>query len=272
MDFSREDDVRLIELSILEVHEAYFEFISRRMEVLRKCYLSHSKINYSLELQEYCSFAQDWILRKKKLLPLYRYLKFNSLFNKSIEELTKGIEGYFYKIAYSAFFEYLSEEYPGKRQVIDLSESIKTPLPTGTVIPYKKLSYYDYSNTSNHRSSDRYDPQKSIEARDGSISGILHFLQNLKPEKRIPFWLVYLSREHPLPENDIEWLARLNKCNVSTIQSRISSAIESNKEKSFAVSSKFLGELIREKPNTITKRIQRTLEDVKSTLKKRDTP
>lgn len=245
MDFSKEDSVRLIELSILGVNGAYFEFLTKQKEILKKCYNKYSKINYFLEFPGYYSFAQEWILLKNKLLPLYKYLKSKSLIGGEPEILQRSIERYFFTIAYSAFIEYLSEEYPGKKQVIAASENVISAPFKGSVVPYKKISYEDYSNISNE-STDRSDPQKSIEPADNTLTNTLQFLATLKPEKRIPFWLTYLSREHPLPQSDIMWLAELNECSTGIILNRIHSAVESNEDKSFAVSSKFLGKLLGE--------------------------
>ncbi len=268
MDFSREGSVRLIELSILGVNGAYFEFLTRQKDTLKKCYNKYSKINYFLEFPGYYSFAQDWILHKKKLLSLYKYLRSNSLIGEDPDTLRCSIEGYFFTIAYSAFIEYLSEEYPGRKEAVDVPEKTHSTPFSAKVIPYKKISYEDYSELPNE-TSDYYDPQKSIEPADNTITDTLQFLASIKPEKRVPFWLMYLCRERPLPESDIAWLAGMNECSTGTIHKRISNALENNENKSFAVSSKFLGKLLGEKPNTVSKRIQRVFDEIKNSLDKK---
>ena len=60
------------------------------------------------------------------------------------------------------------------------------------------------------------------------------------------------------------WLADLNKCSTKIIRNKISAAVETNRDKSFAVSSKFLGEILGENPNTLSKRIQRVLDEIKN--------
>lgn len=268
MDFSKEGSVRLIELSILGVNEACFEFLTSQEETFKKCFNRSTNISYPLEFSEYYSFALEWILKKKKLLSLYKFLRSNELLYENPEILQNSIGGYFFRIAHSAFIEYWSEVYPGTKVLNkDHNEFLSVPSAT-RIIPYKKISYEQYIETSND-ASNRYDPQKFIESSDDvNSTDIIQFLGTLNPLKRIPFWLTYLCREFPLPENDIKWLSVLNECSTGEIRVKISSAVESNENKSFAVSSMFLGELLQEKPNTLSKRIQRVFDDIKKSTGK----
>lgn len=260
MDFSNEDSVRLIELSILGVNDATLEFVTKYESVLKRCFNKYSKLNYFLEYSSYYSFVFERLLSKGKLLSLYRYLKANSLLDNIDESLSQVIESYFFTIAKSAFYDYLAIEYPGKKVINNARYTDSKSI----IVPYIKMNYEDYKKQNN--SLEAENPQNILWHETKKIQKIFQYLQSIKPEKRIPFWLTYLVREYPLSDNDIEWLAQINTTTNKIIIDRINHAITQNQTKSFAVSSNFLGDLLKCKTNTVTKRIERIHKAIKLTL------
>lgn len=274
MNYTSLSTIRLIELFVhFSDNKAFEEFHSRTQSVVEIVYKANASIAsfYNFTFNDFETVVLGWIIDKNKFQSLL--WKYSSLKDSnSLKNLDSFVKGYYYRIVQSGFHQYLHELYPEYRISDFTTEDIEVQAsyeddesnfhkPSFPVVEFNDGS--QKTKESNKYSIASYMKKLKIEAE---LIALVDEILNLKPTKRIPVWLTYLVRILPLPEEDMQFLAELNNCSEEDIQKSIDKAVSENMDKSFAVTSEFIGILIQIPQNTVSVRIRRAKQELSSKI------